>query len=58
MPVLVVVMVTVLAPVSMVPRVMLTVDADTLLCRITDVEAVVLLTAKILNVVGPETFVV
>lgn len=50
-------MVTVLAPVSMVPRIMFTVDADILLCRTIPVAAVVLLTVRILNVVAPLIFV-
>lgn len=57
LPVLVEVIVIVFAPVSSVPNVMFTVDADVLLCKIVSVDALVLLTVRILNVVAPLIFV-
>lgn len=56
-PVLVTVMVMVCVPVSMLPRLMFTVDADMSLCRTTPIAAVELLTVRILKVVAPLIFV-
>ena len=57
MPVLVVVIVNVFAPVFIIPLVILIVGTEILFCNVTTVVDALLFTVKTLNVVAPEIYV-